>query len=271
MTGMGPVSEMVSGRVERFIASLDGSGVEVAAAGDQGRLNLLGLLGVMASGQRSRAGGALPERSLSPEVIDTILGEVAQRRGLPITPAQAQEVAELLLSGELFRDLGTGLAAALRLVALAPVAIVRDVLTAGQLPGDLSQAIEADLHDDPPRSPRAVLEDLRDGRLDMRRRILSNTLRVLLARANLALVISTVRSLIGPENQTFRLALIVYARSQGLDIDERDVQALLDALDPNDPDLGRLLDRGLERVREQYTRGADAIAFLRRIGAKAPA
>jgi hypothetical protein len=80
-------------------------------------------------------------------------------------------------------------------------------------------------------------------------------------------LVETIRALIGPENQTLRLAVLVYARTQGIDLDEEDIDALFRALDPANPDLGVLLDRGLERVTAPFEDASRALALLRRIAA----
>jgi hypothetical protein len=93
---------------------------------------------------------------------------------------------------------------------------------------------------------------------------------VLLGRATPDVLLETIRALIGPENQTLRLAVLVYARTQGIDLDEKDLDALFKALDPANPDLGVFLDRGLERVTSTYGDAARAVAVLRRIAAPSP-
>jgi hypothetical protein len=83
-------------------------------------------------------------------------------------------------------------------------------------------------------------------------------------------LVETIRALIGPENQTLRLAVLVYARTQGVDLDEKDLDALFRALDPTHPDLGVFLDRGLERVTSVYGDASRAVAVLRRLAAPRP-
>jgi hypothetical protein len=228
-------------------------------------VSLPGLLEVMALGQRTQPGDALPVRAVNREHVDAMLGALAERHGIPVTAAEAREVLELLTTRELFEDLGTGLAAAVRLGRRAPGALVEDALALPELPADLVAAIRRDLHDDPSRSARDVLVSLREGRLD--RRILTHTLRVLLASAAPAVLVETIRTLIAPDNRTFRLAIVVYARLHGVNIDVEDLDAVYRAIDPADPDLSRLFARGLVRVREKYGRAEDALAVLRRLSA----
>ena len=181
--------------------------------------------------------------------------------------SEAREVVELLTTGEVIVDVATGLRAALLLAPRLPLAFTRDALALPELPRAVVDAIHADLRDDVPRTPRDVITDLRDGRLDGRRRILTNTLRVLLGRAAPGVLVETIQGLIGPENQTLRLAVLVYARTQGIDLDEKDLDALFRALDPANPDLGIFLDRGLERVTSVYGDISGAVGILRRLTA----
>ena len=143
-------------------------------------------------------------------------------------------------------------------------------LTLPKLPERVARAIHADLQDDAPLVLRDVLVDLADGRLEHRRRILTNTLGVLLAGATPGVLVETIRALVGPENETLRLALLVYARTQGIDLEKEDLDALFDALDPAHPDLGILLDRGLERVTVVYGGAGRAVTVIRRLLARAP-
>ncbi|MGH7334453.1 MAG: hypothetical protein ACREKS_17270 [Candidatus Rokuibacteriota bacterium] len=228
-------------------------------------LTLPGLLEILALGQRTRPSHPLPVQVLNRENIHAMVNALGGRQGIPISAAEVREVVTLLTTGELFEDLETGLAAAVRLAPQVPAALVEDALALTELPADLAAAIRRDLHDDPSRSPREVLVSLRDGRLD--REVLTNTLHVLLGSAAPQAVVTTVRTLIAPENRTVRLAVVVYARLHGVDIDGEDLDAVYRAIDPANPDLSPLFAQGLTRVREQFGRAEDALALLRRLSA----
>ena len=258
----------VNRRTDAFVAR---TGVSASDAPDRttdGRFTLPGLIALLAVGSRERQREPLVGEVITPAVIARALDAVGRRRGVPIRAEEARAVVELLTTGELVVDVVTGLRAVLVLVPRLPVALARDALTLPELPRDVAEAIRADLKDDAPRTPRDVIVDLRDGKLDGRRRILTNTLRVLLMEATPGALVETIRALIGPENQTIRLAILVYARTQGVDLDEEDLDALHRALDPANPDLGVLLDRGLERVVDTYEDAALAVGVLRRITAR---
>ncbi len=258
----------VNRRTDDFMKRTGVSASEAPARTTDGRFTLPGLIALLAVGARDRRREPLVAEVITPAVIERALNEVGRLRGVPIRADEARAVVELLTTGELVVDVVTGLRAVLVLVPRLPVAVARDVLTLPELPRDVAEAIRADLRDDAPRTPRDVIVDLRDGKLDGRRRILTNTLRVLLTEATPGALVETIRALIGPENQTIRLAVLVYARTQGIDLDEEDLDALHRALDPANPDLGVLLDRGLERVVDTYQDAALAVGVLRRITAR---
>ncbi len=258
----------VNRRTDAFVKRAGGSVSDGTDRAADGRFTLPGLLAILAVGARDRPREPLVAEALNPAVIARVLDEVGRLRGVPIRVDEARAVVQLLTTGEIVVDVATGLRAVLVLVPQLPVAVARDVLTLPDLPHEVVQAIRADLKDDAPRTLRDVIVDLRDGKLDDRRRILTNTLRVLLAEATPGALVETIRALIGPENQTVRLAVIVYARTQGIDLDEKDLDALHQALDPANPDLGVLLDRGLERVMDAYKDAALAVAVLGRITAR---
>lgn len=268
MRGARALLDQINLETDAFVrrAGIPASGVTDGTA--DGRFTLPGLIALLAVGVQDRPRAPLVAEALSPAVIERVLDEVGRLRGVPIRIDEARAVVELLSTGELVVDVVTGLRAVLVLVPRLPRALARDALTLPELPHEVVAAIRADLKDDAPRTLRDVIVDLRDGRLDDRRRILTNTLRVLLAEATPGALVETIRALIGPENQTVRLAVIVYARTQGIDLDEKDLDALHRALDPANPDLGVFLDRGLERVVEAYQDAARAAAVLRRITAR---
>lgn len=268
MRGIRELLDQVNRRADAFTSRLGGSASAVTEGSVDGRFTLPGFIALLAVGARDRPREPVVAEALNPAVIARVLDEVGRVRGVPIRAAEVQEVVKLLTTGEVIVDVATGLRAALLLVPRLPVALTRDALTLPELPRAVVEAIRADLHDDALRPPRDVIVDLRDGRLDGRRRVLTNTLRVLLGEATPGVLVETIRALIGPENQTLRLAVLVYARTQGIDLDEEDIDALFRALDPANPDLGVLLDRGLERVTAPYEDASRALALLRRLAAR---
>jgi len=267
MSGTRELLDQVNRRTDAFVHRLGVPAADVTEGTADGRFTLPGLIALLAVGARDRPRQPLVAEAITPATIERALDEIGRLRGVPIRVSEVREVIQLLTTGEVIVDVATGLRAVLLLVPRLPLALTRDALTLPDLPREVAEAIRADLQDDAPRTLRDVIVDLHDGKLDGRRRILTNTLHVLLGRATPGVLVETIRALIGPENQTLRLAVLVYARTQGIDLDEKDLDALFRALDPDNPDLGALLDRGLERVTAAYGDASRAVAVLRRIAA----
>ena len=270
MSGTRELLDQVDRRTDAFVHRLGVPAADVTEGTEDGRFTLPGLIALLAVGARDRPRQPLVAEAITPATIERALDEIGRLRGVPIRVSEVREVIQLLTTGEVIVDVATGLRAVLLLVPRLPLALTRDALALPDLPREVAEAIRADLRDDAPRTLRDVIVDLHDGKLDGRRRILTNTLRVLLGRAAPGALVETIGALIGPENHTLRLAVLVYARTQGIDLDERDLDALFRALDPANPDLGVFLDRGLERVTAVYGDAARAVAVLRRIAAPRP-
>lgn len=206
------------------------------------------------------------------ELVEKVLQEAATRAGVPVRPDEARRVLELLRSGEFHRDLTSGITSILVLLKIAPSRVARELLALPTLPGDLLGAVASDLLSIPSElKARQLLQDLEDGSLDDPPNFLRATLRVVLNRATINGVVETLRSLIAPENETFRLALMVYARSQGFDITEKDIDALHGALDPENPNVGLLFDGGLQYVRRRTGGPGEAAEIIQRLGFLNPA
>jgi hypothetical protein len=267
MNGLRELLDQVDRQTDATVRRLRMSAPALTDGTADGRFTLPGLIALMAVGAQDRPRQTLAAEVITPATIERALDEIGRLRGVPIRVSEVRQVVQLLTTGEVIVDVATGLRAVLLLVPRLPLAVTRDALTLPELPRSVVDAIRADLKDDAPRTPRDVILDLHDGRLDGRRHILTNTLRVLLGEATPGVLVETIQGLIGPENQTFRLAVLVYARTQGIDLDEKDLDALFRALDPANPDLGVFLDRGLERVTSVYGDVSRAAAILRRLTA----
>ncbi len=162
-----------------------------------------------------------------------------------LKPAEAQQVLDLLLSGQFIGDVADATAAVLHLVPNLPIAVVRDVRSLPRLPIRLVIAIKRDLITVPQRV-RFVTKDLLDnGKLDSQPVILNHTVKAIFQQAAPFQIAQTVHTLLG--NDTVRFAIILYARSEGIQVSQKELTAVQDALDPNDPDLGALVVPAYER------------------------
>jgi hypothetical protein len=200
-------------------------------------------------------------RKLLPEAVSVLAGE----SGVPITPDEARRVARLLMTGEFFRDAGAATAAVLCVVPGLPIALVDDARSSRWRSLALLWAVLRDLGGAPGQA-RAVLAGLLGGTLDPPPAVLGHTLRALYGFATLRSALRTISELIHPSNETVRLAIVLYARANGIQIEPADLDALrASVLDPRDPNLGPMLVAAWARLeqREGVERARVILARLR--------
>ena len=215
--------------------------------------------------------GAAPDQILADPAIRTTVLELAMEElgkssGIPLKPAEAEETLRLISTGEFFEDAATSTAAVAFAVRNLPLAIFHDVQNPFRLPRLLLSLIQ-DLAGTP-FLPLRVLEDLRqDGKLDHPPAVLSHTLATLFGFASVSTIAHTIGSLIQPENRSVRLAIVVYARINGIPLEESDLDLIRDSLlETDNPDLGPLLAAGVSRYLDHHGAG-QLIAVLQRIAA----
>ena len=208
-----------------------------------------------------------PGEAGSPDVLIRALqvGGGIARPGLPVTPEEAAQVLELLRSGEFFSDAAGTTSAVIQLTRELPRALVRDV---PRTPGRLDELGEALVRDgvDAFGHVGQVAADLLDGHLDRPPSPLTNTLRWLYGNAAATAVAETVRKIIGRDNETARLAILIYARAHGIPLTPEGLDALRDGpLDSQDPDLGPALAAGVEALTTQHGGAQGVVGVLRRL------
>ena len=227
-----------------------------------------------AEGQRLRhaleqlfVGRKPPAQAGSEDVLLRALqvGGGLARPGLPVTPEEAAQVLELLRSGEFFSDAAGTTSAVLQLTQQLPRALVRDI---PRTPSRLDELGEALVRDgaDAFGHVSEIAADLLDGQLDRPPSPLTNTLRWLYGNAAATAVAETVRRIIGRDNETARLAILIYARAHGIPLTPEGLDALHDGpLDSRDPDLGPALAAGVQALTSQRGSEQGVIGVLRRL------
>jgi hypothetical protein len=264
MSGLTDLLSRVNSRTDEFLRDRLHGDTAVGDFTRDGRFNLGGLVALLSLGARERPRTAPAPADLS--TLDAALvRRVLDQLHAPVTPEEAQQILDLLRTGAIASDVASALHVTLRFARRLPPELVIDLLQLPALPGDLIEAISEDVRAAVPRQPRQVLVELRDGRID--HAVLPHTLGVVLNRAAPRSVAATLRALIGPENRTVRLAILIYARAQGIDLDEDDLDALYQAIDPANVDLSPLLKRGLDRLLAESRGRGNAVALLRRLRA----
>jgi hypothetical protein len=208
-----------------------------------------------------------PEEAGSQDVLIHALqagGRIA-RPGLPVTPEEAAQVLELLGSGEFFSDAAGTTSAVVRLTRELPGALLRDI---PRTPSRLSELGEALARDgaDAFGHVSQIAADLLDGQLDRPPSPLTNTLRWLYGNAAATAVAETVRRIIARDNETARLAILIYARAHGIPLTPAGLDALHDGpLNLRDPDLGPALAAGVQALTAQRGGAWGVVGVLRRL------
>jgi hypothetical protein len=261
MSGLDQMLQQIGSTADRFLADKLSVTSGTGEFAEPGRFSFGGLVTLLSLGARDRARGVPASADVS-TADPALLQAALSRLGGPVTAAEAEEALDLLRTGAFATDVASSLRVLLRLVRHLPRGLFEDALRLPDVPADVVGALRADFAGDLPTRARDLVADLRDGRRD--RAVLPTTLRVLLHRALPRDIAETIRALIGPENRTVRLAVLIYARTHGVDIDEADLDAVHEAIDPDNPDLAPLLHRGLDRLEAQY-QAAGALAILRRL------
>jgi hypothetical protein len=187
------------------------------------------------------------------EIFEEGITALARRGGMSFTGEQVERVADLLATGEFYGDIASTTAATLATAHELPLAIAEDIRWSPRAIS-LLLALSRDLHGTP-ASAWAVFARLRDGKLERPPALLTNTLGILYATASIAAISEMIRTLLAKDNETFRLAIVIYARSAGIPIEEADLDVLREsAFNTDDPDLGPILDRAIVRLEESLGR-----------------
>ena len=190
---------------------------------------------------------------LKNKVFERAVASLARRSGIAITPDQAKQVASLVASGEFFRDIASATAVALFALRGIPLALAADLKWSPRAIFVLL-ALMRDLRGTP-FSVRTLFFDLLDGEIDEPPAVLSHTLRALYATASVAAISEMIRTLIAKDNQTIRLAIVLYARSAGIPIEDADLDVLRESVfNTGNPDLGPALVRAIERLEGHFGR-----------------
>jgi hypothetical protein len=189
------------------------------------------------------------------EVLTQILrlaaNEAAGQLGVPITVDEARTALRLLLTGEFFRDAVGFSTVVIQTIPRLPGDILTDipslprhvfgllqgvVTDTARFPTDLSDFITGVLHGSDPHVP-----------------LLHNTLARLYEVGTLREIASLLRALIAPENETARLALVLYARANGIPITQQHLDILRKSvLNDENPDFAPIVVAGVDFLRDRY-------------------
>ncbi len=190
-----------------------------------------------------------------PDVFENFVLEFANETDKSITDEEARRIAKLLVSGEFFSDVSQSTAAVFSLAPGLPIALVSDIQSIPLAPSWLLGAIVQDLARFPSLLFDAddILRDILDnGKIERPpQMVLSNTFKALYGLATVSSVVKTVNTLIDKDNETVRMALVIYARVNGIPLQEEDLDVLNQSVfNTASPDLGPALAVAFNRLVE---------------------
>ncbi|MDD5410280.1 MAG: hypothetical protein PHF31_02535 [Methylobacter sp.] len=161
----------------------------------------------------------------------------------PLRPDEAEAVVGLIHSGELFTDLVYTLTRIFKLI-LGELGNIRTVPSIIPDLIEIPAAIVSDLINvwDFLRRLDQLIELIKSGKQAKNPEILNNTLKTIFQIAIIGDAIDTANSLFSEENQSLRIALLIYARLHKINLEEADIDAVrVTILNKDNPQLGVLL------------------------------
>jgi len=221
-------------------------------------LHFPGLITLLALGARTTDHDSQTQTfPLTHEQITDALSRLSAHN--PPEVETAKRAAQLLLSGQFVGDLAEAFAVVAHTVPGLPLAIADDVRTMPHVSIQLVPAIARDLGQIP-SAIDAVIQDLRrDGTITSQPAVMTHTMRAIYEQATARQISATVRTLLG--NESVRLAIILFARSNGVTISQEDLDQVRKAIDPSAPNLGELLAPGYRQLNKKYGK-AQALEIL---------
>jgi hypothetical protein len=189
-------------------------------------------------------------------ILGRALQMLAREAGITtVTDQQVDEIVRLLETGKFFDDISSSTAAVVSTIQGIPIRLVKDIS-----PNNLSQvafrigaALPKDLGEASAFLSIEVLEDLFDkGQIDHAPGLLIHTFAVLYDLATVESTAEMVRSLIHPENRTVRIAIMIYARANGVKLEDKDLDAVYEALNPSNPNLAPLVTAATRNLSQRY-------------------
>jgi hypothetical protein len=197
--------------------------------------------------------------------VETAAAQALSRNGTPADPAEVREAIELLRSGQVLRDLDQIVGLVVRFAPEMANAVLTDLtkLPGWLVTGGLLIAIGRDVAGTLRELPSAVGELLHG---DFHASLPSETLIGLYQNSAAARGIAQDAGTL-LDNPSFRLALVLYARSQGVPITEEDLRVVrATVLNVDNPDLGPLISYAADRAREHFGQPQIEAALQRLIG-----
>jgi hypothetical protein len=177
-----------------------------------------------------------------PEELKQVVMEKA-REGAPLHPDEAHRIKELIASGEVFHDIFYSFKVIFSL-ANPDHSTKLDESFKGYIKAIivLPRSFLFDLNpNDAFENLSAQIARLKVGESPDDSVILDNTLKTIFSVADVGNIIDAINALLAPENETLRIALSVYARLNGINLEQQDIDKVRETiLDRDNPQLGSL-------------------------------
>jgi len=163
----------------------------------------------------------------------------------PLSPEEAEQVYELIKSGEVFGDLFYTLNVIFNLI-IRPDSFSNldnsfkayfSALT--HLPESIASDLDPDIAFN---NISTQIKLAKEGGPLENTAILNNTLKTIYSAPEVGNTIDVISALLAPENESLRIALLVYARLNGVNLEQKDIDTVRNTiLNRDEPNLGGLL------------------------------
>lgn len=189
----------------------------------------------------------LPEELRNNPQLRNELMQVAKDKAdksLPLRGKEAELAFELIKSGEVFHDLFYTFKVLFSLIIIPDNFSDLDDSFNAYMSAltDLPESMISDL--DPSKAFKNIstqLKRVKENKPLQDPEILNNTLQTVYSAPEVGNTINVLNALVAPENETLRIALLVYARLNGINLEEQDIDKVRNTiLNKDKPNLGSL-------------------------------
>ena len=192
-----------------------------------------------------------PEESVDKDEIRGKIIQLAIDEGLKnfgVTPEEARDAVEIIESGQFYRDISSSV---ISVAKILPDLANKLIINPPELSSRFHGAIEA-IKNDFKDNVLAIecIKKLKIGESCNEPKVLQHTLKMLYETPTIDVTKETINVLL--EKESIRIAIILYARSNGMDIDKEDINAVQDILTEPDPELGKFFTIAINRMVNKY-------------------
>jgi hypothetical protein len=250
-----PWTDVLPGLAGQIAQSDEAKGRHLSAAGVEKALGRL-------FRQHERPG------NLEGGVAELVIGKALERQGLAVSEEELREIVALLQSGDFFADLDTSAAAVFGAVPRLPFGLLADLAGSPRLVKALLEGAGRDvlgLPEDLAAVAGGLIAKV-TGRKAEPREVTSEVLATFYATQSVGTMRTLLGALLARDNRTVRLALILYARSNGWAVSDGDIDVVYaNLIQRENPNLAPVLERAVVVMARRYAPVdvEQALAFLR--------